>query len=143
MYIHTITNDTVYLEPLLPEPLYSIQIIGNRLMRDIPPPQDLLAQRVLDYHQPEVTSPIGRVHLYYHMLVLGYLLDIPHTSKVPRNRLARDLILLSKLFHRLLALDIISDNLSFVATLATVKTASAVLTFVPLDAASQTIVDHI
>lgn len=90
-----------------------------------------------------VTSPIGRVHLYCHMLVLGYLLDIPHTSKVPRNRLARDLILLGKLFHCLLAFDIIGDNLGFVTTLSTVKAASTVLTFVPLDAASQAIVDHI
>ena len=70
------------------------------------------------------------------MLVLGYLLDVSHTSKVSGNRLARDLILLGKLFYCLLAFDIIGDNLGFVATLATVKTASAVLTFVPLDAAS-------
>ena len=39
--------------------------------------------------------------------------------------------------------EIISDNLGFVKTLATVKSASTILTFVPLDTASQTIVDHI
>ena len=72
--------------------------------------------------------PIGRVHLDGHLLVFGYLLDMPHPLKITADGFLVDAILVSKLTQRLLALNIVRYYLGFIAANTAVKTASAVLT---------------
>lgn len=62
-------------------------------MCDILPPENLVSQGILDDHQAESPSPIGRVHLDYYVLVLGYLLDMTHGGQISAYRLDRYTIL--------------------------------------------------
>ena len=64
-------------------------------------------------------------------------------SYIPADSLLVDTVLDSKLRQCLLALHIIGYHLCFVTADTAVKTASAVITFIPLRAASQAIPDHI
>ncbi|WP_290450215.1 hypothetical protein, partial [uncultured Muribaculum sp.] len=54
-----------------------------------------------------------------------------------------DAIFGRKLFLCLFALYIVADNLSFIAPYTAIKTTAAVLAFVSLSTASQTVPDHI
>lgn len=63
--------------------------------------------------------------------------------QIPAYGSFADAILGRKLFQCLFALYIVADNLSFIAPHTTIKTTAAVLTFISLGAASQTIPDHI
>ena len=90
-----------------------------------PPSMQSLKINVLSGHSETIFENISHTALAKtsgeNLLVLGYLLHIPHTDKVPGNRLVRDLVFRGKLFHRLLAFDIVCYDLGFVATQTTVK----------------------
>jgi hypothetical protein len=77
------------------------------------------------------------------MLILGYLLDIPHPLQITAYGFLVYTILDGKLFQCLLALYIVIYNLGFIAANTTVKTAATVLAFIPLSTASQAVVDYI
>ena len=70
-------------------------------------------------------------------------MDITHALQIPADSLLVDTVFDSKLRQCLLALHIIGYNLSLIPADTSVKTASAVITFIPLRAASQAIPDHI
>ena len=70
-------------------------------------------------------------------------MDMTHALQIPADGLLVDSVLDGKLLQCLLALYIVGYNPDFIPADTTVKTASAVLAFVPLCAASQTIPDHI
>ena len=106
-------------------------------------PQYLLPQGVLYDHQTEVSPPVGGVHLYDNLFILGYLLHIPHPLQVPGYGLAGYAVLNGKLFSSLLALDIVCDNLGFVSAFSPEELPSAILAFIQLRSASQAIPDHI
>ena len=112
-------------------------------MPDVFVPQDIAAQGVPDDHQSEESAPVGGVHLNGHILVLRYLVDMKHALQIPADGLLVDSVLDGKLLQCLLALHIVGYDPDFIPADTTVKTASAVLAFVPLRAASQTIPDHI
>ena len=67
---------------------HTFRIACHRLVADIPPPQAPVPQRILDGHQTEVPSSIGRIHLDDYLLLLGYLADITHVFQVPGYRSA-------------------------------------------------------
>ena len=112
-------------------------------MRDILTPENPASCGITDGHQTEPTSPIGRIHLYADMLVLGYLLNMVHTFQIPADGLLIHTILEGKLTQRLLALYIVGYYLGFIAANTAIKTAATVLAFIPLSSPSQAIVDHI
>ena len=66
-----------------------------------------------------------------------------HALQVTADRLLVDAILEGKLTQRLLALYIVGYYLGFIAANAAIKSAAAVLAFIPLSSASQAIVNHI
>ncbi len=63
--------------------------------------------------------------------------------RCPGNGSCRDMIVVGKLLKGLLALNVICDNLCFAPAITAIKTASTIIAFILLDAAPQTIVDHI
>ena len=63
--------------------------------------------------------------------------------RYPGSGSCRDLIFVGKLLECLLAFNVICDNLRFAPAKTAIKTASTIIAFIPLDAAPQTIVDHI
>jgi hypothetical protein len=77
------------------------------------------------------------------MLILGYLLDIPHSLQITAYGFLVYTILKGKLLQRLLALYIIGYNLGFVSANTAYKLPSAVLAFIQMLTASQAIPDHI
>ena len=141
--LHSVYDGAVYLEPLGAKPTDTFHIVGNRLVRDILAPQHAAPQGITDYHQSEPSVPVGRIHLYGHLLILGDLLDIPHTLQVTADRLFVHAVLRGQLFQRLLALHIVRYHLGFISANPSVKTASTGLAFIPLRAASHAIADHI
>ncbi len=48
-------------------------------------PQAPFPQGVLDDYQTEAPTPVCRIHLYYHLLILGYLLYISDPFEVSVN----------------------------------------------------------
>ena len=100
-------------------------------------------ESILDNHKTKVPAPICGIHLYGYILVLCDLMDIPHTFQIPAYGLFADAVLGRKLFQRLFALYIVADNLSFIAPYSAIKTTAAVLAFISLSTASQTVPDHI
>ena len=93
--------------------------------------------------QSEPATPICGVHLDGNLPVPGDLLDISHSLQITTDGFLVYAILDGKLMQSLLTFNIIGYYLGFVASNATVKTTATVLAFIPLDAPSQTIVDHI
>ena len=140
---HPVYHGSVYPEPVAPQPVYALHILGDGFMPDVFVPQDIATQGVPDDHQSEGPAPVGGVHLNGHILVLRYLMDMTHALQIPADGLLVDSVLDGKLLQRLLALYIVGNNTDFIPADTTVKTASAVLAFVPLCAASQAIPDHI
>lgn len=112
-------------------------------MGDIFTPQNPAPCGIADDHQSEPTPPIGRIHLDAHLLVFGYLQDMMHALQIAADGLLVDTILEGKLTQCLLALHIVCYYLGFIPANAAVKTATTVLTFIPLRSTSQAIVDHI
>ena len=76
-------------------------------------------------------------------LVFRDFLDIAHPFEVSADGFARHSVFGGKLINRLLTLDIVSDDLGFVAAIAACKTATALFAFVQLDAVSLTKSDYI
>ena len=140
---HPVYHHAVYPEPVASQPVNSLHILGDGFMADIFVPQDIATQGITDHHQPEVPTPVGGIHLNGHIFILCYLMNITHALQIPADSLLVDTVLDSKLRQCLLALHIIGYHLCFVTADTAVKTASAVITFIPLRAASQAIPDHI
>ena len=77
------------------------------------------------------------------MLLLRDFLYIPHALQISGDSTAGDFVFICKLFERLFALNVIRNYLSPIPAIIPVETTSAVLVFIPLDTASQAIVDHV
>ena len=90
-------------------------------MPDIFVPQDIAPQGIADHHQPEVPTPVGRVHLNGYILVPCYLMDIAHALQITADCLLIDPVLDGKLLQCLLALHVIGYNLRFITANAAVK----------------------
>jgi hypothetical protein len=80
-------------------------------MWDILSPENLVSQGVLDDHQSKTTPPIGSIHLYYHVPVLGYLLYMTHGGKISADGFGRNSISLGQLSAGLLPFHVIRDDL--------------------------------
>ena len=125
---------SVYLEAVGLQPVDTLHVIPNRLVRDILTPQHTTSQDIADYHQSEMPTPVGRVHLNRDLLVLRYFLDVPHTLQVTANRPLTHAIPQGELSKRLLALDVVCYNLGVVTANTSFKTATADFALITLSA---------
>ena len=66
-------------------------------------PKNLVAESILHNHQTEATSPIGCVHVYHDILMLGYNTDMAHTLETAPYCALVNTITCGKLGERLLA----------------------------------------
>lgn len=128
----SVAHDTVYGEPMPLQPFHTFQIVGDCLMPDILVPKDLVAQRILDDHQPIVAAPICRVHLDNHVLVFGYRAHMAHLTQFSLYRAYTFAVFYRQFSQGELVLDIVRYDVIGYQTVAANKTAAALITFIKL-----------
>ena len=88
-------------------------------------------------------APVSGIHLDGYVQMPGYLVYIAHHVQIKADGPLADTILGGKLAQGLLALNVIGDHLGFVPADSPVETTPAILAFITLDMASESILDHI
>ena len=95
-------------------------------------PEYLVAESVLDDQQAEMATPIGRVHVYYHIFVFGDDLHMAHCLEPAPYRTLVYPVLLCQLGYGLLAVNIFRLQTLIIKTFATDKLPATTTAFVKL-----------
>lgn len=93
-------------------------------------PKYFITKSVLYHHQPEITPPIGRIHVYDNFLFRGYNAYMAHLTQTTPYCTFVYIILLRQLRECLLSLYVSGYNVLCFNTFATYELASAIKAFV-------------
>lgn len=127
---HAVTHYAMDRKPIVAQPVDALGVVCHRFIPHEFVPQYLVSERVLDDHQAEAASPIGRVHVDHHFAVSGDDMYVAHLLQLVPDGLDADAVPGGNLSQRQLFIDILAYDRLTVRNPAFYKLPPAIMALV-------------